>query len=172
MPYPASAMSPWKIVNDARIVAAIARIAHTDDSRPNPSPDRINVAGPVLVAYAISATGRCRALVYWSVSHLMTPASTRPVSVANEKRQSGAPVRGSVRYRALTAAKPAVAAAAATQKPLAIGRIGSPSASSRARTAHVPMIDRKSTRLNSSHVEISYAVFCLKKKKSKWRHSD
>src|SRR5690349_23421230 len=42
--------------------------------------------------------------------------------------------------------------------------------------------DRKSTRLNSSHVEISYAVFCLKKKKKKkkrktvvftlirWRH--
>src|SRR5690349_23353179 len=28
----------------------------------------------------------------------------------------------------------------------------------------VPKIDRKSTRLNSSHVEISYAVFCLKKK--------
>src|SRR5437660_4140681 len=27
--------------------------------------------------------------------------------------------------------------------------------------------DRKSTRLNSSHVAISYAVFCLKKKKSK-----
>src|SRR5690606_41275664 len=26
-------------------------------------------------------------------------------------------------------------------------------------------IDRKSTRLNSSHVKISYAVFCLKKKK-------
>src|SRR5690554_6909781 len=28
-------------------------------------------------------------------------------------------------------------------------------------------IDRKSTRLNSSHVRISYAVFCLKKKKKK-----
>src|SRR5690349_22878820 len=28
--------------------------------------------------------------------------------------------------------------------------------------------DRKSTRLNSSHVEISYAVFCLKKKKKKY----
>src|SRR6266496_3394340 len=28
-----------------------------------------------------------------------------------------------------------------------------------------PRRDRKSTRLNSSHVEISYAVFCLKKKK-------
>src|SRR5438874_8370554 len=30
----------------------------------------------------------------------------------------------------------------------------------------VSRIDRKSTRLNSSHVEISYAVFCLKKKKN------
>src|SRR5438477_1199675 len=28
-------------------------------------------------------------------------------------------------------------------------------------------IDRKSTRLNSSHMSISYAVFCLKKKKKK-----
>src|SRR5690606_40834144 len=28
-------------------------------------------------------------------------------------------------------------------------------------------IDRKSTRLNSSHVKISYAVFCLKKKNKK-----
>src|SRR5690606_41427271 len=28
-------------------------------------------------------------------------------------------------------------------------------------------LDRKSTRLNSSHVKISYAVFCLKKKKTK-----
>src|SRR5207249_11459884 len=28
-----------------------------------------------------------------------------------------------------------------------------------------PPLDRKSTRLNSSHVSISYAVFCLKKKK-------
>src|SRR5438105_11287384 len=30
-----------------------------------------------------------------------------------------------------------------------------------------PSIDRKSTRLNSSHEWISYAVFCLKKKKKK-----
>src|SRR2546430_8481667 len=29
----------------------------------------------------------------------------------------------------------------------------------------VPTLDRKSTRLNSSHSQISYAVFCLKKKK-------
>src|SRR5258707_10811435 len=31
--------------------------------------------------------------------------------------------------------------------------------------------DRKSTRLNSSHANISYAVFCLKKKKKKKQHS-
>src|SRR5690625_6561338 len=30
--------------------------------------------------------------------------------------------------------------------------------------------DRKSTRLNSSHVAISYAVFCLKKKKKNTKH--
>src|SRR5215831_20826410 len=30
--------------------------------------------------------------------------------------------------------------------------------------------DRKSTRLNSSHLGISYAVFCLKKKKKKKKH--
>src|SRR3989442_2032005 len=30
---------------------------------------------------------------------------------------------------------------------------------------HAQDLDRKSTRLNSSHVRISYAVFCLKKKK-------
>src|SRR5690554_7740255 len=30
-----------------------------------------------------------------------------------------------------------------------------------------PFLDRKSTRLNSSDVRISYAVFCLKKKKNK-----
>src|SRR2546426_9216099 len=36
-------------------------------------------------------------------------------------------------------------------------------------------IDRKSTRLNSSHLVISYAVFCLKKKKSnnaKWSNME
>src|SRR2546427_3559259 len=35
-----------------------------------------------------------------------------------------------------------------------------------------PLIDRKSTRLNSSHSQISYAVFCLKKKKSKQKTDD
>src|SRR5436309_6213880 len=32
--------------------------------------------------------------------------------------------------------------------------------------------DRKSTRLNSSHVKISYAVFCLKKKKKNKLHME
>src|SRR5256885_8563825 len=31
-------------------------------------------------------------------------------------------------------------------------------------------VDRKSTRLNSSHLVISYAVFCLKKKKNRRSH--
>src|SRR2546426_9255344 len=35
------------------------------------------------------------------------------------------------------------------------------------RSARAPGVDRKSTRLNSSHLVISYAVFCLKKKKNR-----
>src|SRR5207244_9367013 len=35
-----------------------------------------------------------------------------------------------------------------------------------------PQIDRKSTRLNSSHQIISYAVFCLKKKKKEDKKTD
>src|SRR5439155_25522323 len=41
-----------------------------------------------------------------------------------------------------------------------LAKLGKPSA-----TGCRPSRDRKSTRLNSSHVAISYAVFCLKKKK-------
>src|SRR2546426_5466818 len=37
----------------------------------------------------------------------------------------------------------------------------------RSRTNRQATVDRKSTRLNSSHLVISYAVFCLKKKKKK-----
>src|SRR3712207_8767669 len=33
-------------------------------------------------------------------------------------------------------------------------------------------LDRKSTRLNSSHANISYAVFCLKKKKNKYSNKN
>src|SRR5207244_13435598 len=47
--------------------------------------------------------------------------------------------------------------------------IGSPSASHH--SIESIAIDRKSTRLNSSHQIISYAVFCLKKKKNKNHYS-
>src|SRR3989442_10412126 len=45
-----------------------------------------------------------------------------------------------------------------------LGDAGGPGAARPAR------LDRKSTRLNSSHVRISYAVFCLKKKKTKMEY--
>src|SRR2546427_4890207 len=38
--------------------------------------------------------------------------------------------------------------------------------------AEIAARDRKSTRLNSSHSQISYAVFCLKKKNKRELHSD
>src|SRR5690242_20899137 len=40
-----------------------------------------------------------------------------------------------------------------------------PAASRQSAPGHGHRLDRKSTRLNSSHMSISYAVFCLKKKK-------
>src|SRR5437870_7288859 len=49
----------------------------------------------------------------------------------------------------------------------ALGGRGSPRRNGAVPTAEG---DRKSTRLNSSHVAISYAVFCLKKKKKKISH--
>src|SRR3712207_7850616 len=44
--------------------------------------------------------------------------------------------------------------------------VGSISESRKSCASLVSSIDRKSTRLNSSHANISYAVFCLKKKKN------
>src|SRR5690606_13335900 len=52
----------------------------------------------------------------------------------------------------------------ALAEPVLSGR-GSAAIPTSAQAAEVG-IDRKSTRLNSSHVKISYAVFCLKKKKN------
>src|SRR5690625_6176147 len=50
--------------------------------------------------------------------------------------------------------------------PEVIAHLEAENAYADARTAHLDDLrtDRKSTRLNSSHVAISYAVFCLKKK--------
>src|SRR5207244_12864845 len=51
------------------------------------------------------------------------------------------------------------------------GRAGPLGADGAARDSR-PAGDRKSTRLNSSHQIISYAVFCLKKKKNNQHHND
>src|SRR5690606_41002606 len=53
-------------------------------------------------------------------------------------------------------------------------RSGRPNGATSIRRSRTPAGDRKSTRLNSSHVKSSYAVFCLKKKKHttyKTRHT-
>src|SRR5256885_6978122 len=50
--------------------------------------------------------------------------------------------------------------AAPGQSPASVDRF----AETDAELAHLVQLDRKSTRLNSSHLVISYAVFCLKKK--------
>src|SRR2546428_2214230 len=49
-----------------------------------------------------------------------------------------------------------------------IGRIDDSGQRIENRPATASQLDRKSTRLNSSHDQISYAVFCLKKKKKKY----
>src|SRR2546426_7561760 len=54
----------------------------------------------------------------------------------------------------------------------AVGRAGLATGPRKLNTVGTPSslrVDRKSTRLNSSHLVISYAVFCLKKKKKKYR---
>src|SRR2546430_7579493 len=60
-------------------------------------------------------------------------------------------------------------------RPHRVGRIRKPPVSERVRGQEIAEVivergrgeDRKSTRLNSSHSQISYAVFCLKKKKTR-----
>src|SRR5258708_25867149 len=65
----------------------------------------------------------------------------------------------------------AIIAAAVERQPrrhlpvLSAPALRSPPPRTAATTAARPITDRKSTRLNSSHQIISYAVFCLKKKK-------
>src|SRR5438034_7737119 len=73
----------------------------------------------------------------------------------------------------IAAARPG-AAVVPTLQEIAAGRHLSTLAFSEAgsRSHFWAPIDRKSTRLNSSHTVISYAVFCLKKKKKKNKHKD
>src|SRR5690606_18834490 len=53
-----------------------------------------------------------------------------------------------------------------TKTPIRHHRSGGPAGEGEPFPHLLGMSDRKSTRLNSSHVKISYAVFCLKKKKA------
>src|SRR5438132_8572790 len=64
-------------------------------------------------------------------------------------------------YTTLFRSKPRRSIAAASRS---AGKIQSSGSSA---IAEASVADRKSTRLNSSHTVISYAVFCLKKKKKK-----
>src|SRR5690606_41894033 len=71
--------------------------------------------------------------------------------------------------RAGGAAWSAARSPAAPAPPAPCSSPSSRSARSPPRSASWATRDRKSTRLNSSHVKISYAVFCLKKKNTKQR---
>src|SRR2546421_7415073 len=73
----------------------------------------------------------------------MSTAAWSPVATGRKSRRAAARVRES-RFQPVRASVPCTAAA----------------------------VDRKSTRLNSSHDQISYAVFCLKKKKKKINRKD
>src|SRR3712207_8381772 len=61
-------------------------------------------------------------------------------------------------------ARPARVRAASCASAGGASRTARRSRATREEGARVPRSDRKSTRLNSSHANISYAVFCLKKK--------
>src|SRR3712207_7707064 len=65
--------------------------------------------------------------------------------------------------RGKTSTKIAIGKAVERGDPL-VRRFGQQDVGARPR---IQALDRKSTRLNSSHANISYAVFCLKKKKNK-----
>src|SRR5699024_12378802 len=83
--------------------------------------------------------------------HTLSLHDALPISRAPERAARTAP-------RAYQARNTTLTAIAATS--------GAPTETARMQEMSV-RTDRKSTRLNSSHVSISYAVFCLKKKKIK-----
>src|SRR3712207_7033216 len=71
--------------------------------------------------------------------------------------------RSHARVRVLLGHEPADVEEHARGAPSALGERGHQRRDVAARVEHVGLADRKSTRLNSSHANISYAVFCLKK---------
>src|SRR3712207_7804397 len=85
--------------------------------------------------------------IYTLSLHDALPISSSP--------ESGSPI---------TSVRKAATSSAVKCRSAARSSISSPRTRSRAKGSGG---DRKSTRLNSSHANISYAVFCLKKKKNK-----
>src|SRR5690606_41112083 len=75
------------------------------------------------------------------------------------------PTRRSSDLEAARAAGGAAASDGRSTTPATAGPRGDSASVADGSSATGPEADRKSTRLNSSHVKISYAVFCLKKKK-------
>src|SRR5690606_15007365 len=98
----------------------------------------------VLVLLVLGARGRSG-----GVAHSSSPPSRAPSAIAATRPAYLLPPRSKT-----TASMPAFLARSATSSPTFF-----------ALAVLSPSKDRKSTRLNSSHVKISYAVFCLKKKK-------
>src|SRR3712207_7208160 len=81
---------------------------------------------------------------------LFRSAAHRPEQALDDELAAAGALQGEVRLRARDER--------AEQLPTPVAR-------SRLHAQERPIGDRKSTRLNSSHANISYAVFCLKKKK-------
>src|SRR5690348_17599934 len=85
------------------------------------------------------------------------PRSTLfPYTTLFRSAVASGPARGLVAVRAAVLSKAAAGAAVGSGSGLAVGGLA--------------LGDRKSTRLNSSHPSISYAVFCLKKKNHTLHH--
>src|SRR3712207_7212025 len=97
------------------------------------------------------------------------PRSTLfPYTTLFRSRSGGHPDLGRLAPARDVDGAPAGAGAAPAPRPVARGLGGRAGVRRRARRdelVDLPVVDRKSTRLNSSHANISYAVFCLKKKK-------
>src|SRR3712207_8692676 len=89
-----------------------------------------------------------------------SPTLFRSVVVATRPGGRGSLVGGGEPQEAVL---PAVRAPAGADRAADLVRPGTGGPVDRA--VLEPGVDRKSTRLNSSHANISYAVFCLKKKK-------
>src|SRR5205814_2511304 len=96
-------------------------------------------------------------LIYTLSLHDALPISRRRLGSARDSRS-----RGADKFcREETAPGSEFAPPAPPRRPLSRRRV---SKRTRRQTRQATPEDRKSTRLNSSHLGISYAVFCLKKK--------